>query len=146
VFAGSPRSNPCYLGCLQSAYSISPLWEPSTRKPASLQFRPDRRCLKVLKEVEGPTEPLRELLEGLKPWETLRYCRDDIVEAQEEVIALENFFETEDDSLRGFTRDLNYIQAVLVELEERAVEEKEGKLRERYAFFFDDENPARQEM
>jgi hypothetical protein len=41
--------------------------------------------LKVLKEVEGPTEPLRELLEGLgglKGSSTLKDCEDDIRDAK----------------------------------------------------------------
>jgi len=101
-------------------------------------------ALKVLEEIEGPTEPLRELLEGLKGCPKLKGCNRDIADAYRAVRALEDFFETEDDNLRGFTRDLNYIEAVLIELEERAVEDNEGKLRERSNFSFDD--PPPQEM
>jgi hypothetical protein len=103
-------------------------------------------ALKVLAEVEGPTQPLRELLEGLKGWKTLKDCGDDIEDAHNAVHDLEDFFKTEDDNLRGFTRDPNYIREVLDELEARAIEEKEGKLRKRDTFFFNKLKLPPQEM
>jgi hypothetical protein len=57
--------------------------------------------------------------------------------------ALEGFVDDHDENIRGFSRDFNYITAVLEELETRAVEE-EGKTRG-FSFSFG-EQPPPQEM
>jgi hypothetical protein len=96
---------------------------------------------KFSRKLKDQLNPVRELLEGLKGCLTLKDCENDIGNAQVAVADLENFFETEDDNLRGFTRDLNYMSEVLNELEAQGIEEKEGKLRERTHFSFDDPPP-----
>ncbi|HEX3443863.1 MAG TPA: hypothetical protein VHS80_04045 [Chthoniobacterales bacterium] len=44
---------------------------------------------------------------------------------------MKRYFDESDYNLRGFTRDFNYIQEVLEELERRTDEAKQGKPRKR---------------
>jgi hypothetical protein len=94
-------------------------------------------ALKVLAEIEGPTDPLRIMLEEL------HFDPESITDAMLALQALEGFVDDHDENIRGFSRDFNYITAVLEELETRAVEE-EGKTRG-FSFSFG-EQPPPQEM
>lgn len=91
-------------------------------------------ALKVLAEIEGPIDSLRIMLEELQ------FDQESITDAMLAVQDLESFIETHDDNIRSFSRDFNYITAVLEELETRAVEEEEAKTRG-FSFSFGQQPP-----